>query len=245
MRLFIIFIVALGALVGISIMAERVAHPDKYEEQKQLAQQAEQAPAPPPSNEPLKATLKPGNVATVKTNKGTFKFVLFEEDMPITCKNFIELANSGFYKGRKYHRVEGWVVQGGDPKGDGTGGSEKTIPLELKKGLGYEIAYMVGMARTQDPNSASCQYFVTKEPAPNIQGPETGGYACFGLVFEGQDVITKIVPNDVMNSVTIAPATENDKQEFTKAIKKLADEYEAMNTIKPLEDPNNPHPHSN
>ena len=68
----------------------------------------------------------------IETNKGTIKFKLFENDAPITAKNFIDLANKGFYNNLKFHRVEpNFVIQGGDPKGDGSGGSEKTIPLEV------------------------------------------------------------------------------------------------------------------
>jgi len=243
MRLSIVLILAISVLVGVSMMADRVAHPGKYEREKILAQIKKQKnTASAQRKETEDATLKPGKVATVKTNKGTFKFVLFEADMPITCKNFIELADSGFYKGLKFHRVEEWVIQGGDPKGDGTGGTEKTIPLEIKKGLGYEIAYMVGMARANDPNSASSQYFVTKQPAPQIQGPG-GGYACFGLVFEGQDVINNIVPNDIMNSVTIASATETEEQKITEAIRKLTNRLSEMDAEQQNEDSNSPHSH--
>jgi len=70
-------------------------------------------------------------IATIVTDKGTIKFELYEKETPITTKNFIDLAQSGFYNGLTFHRVEpGFVIQGGDPKGDGTGGSDKTIPLD-------------------------------------------------------------------------------------------------------------------
>ncbi|MEW5761276.1 MAG: peptidylprolyl isomerase, partial [Candidatus Thermoplasmatota archaeon] len=75
------------------------------------------------------AKKKENRVALIETNKGKIKILLYEDKMPITTKNFIELASSGFYNGLKFHRVEEWVIQTGDPKGDGTGGSNKTIPL--------------------------------------------------------------------------------------------------------------------
>ena len=73
---------------------------------------------------------------TIETDKGVIELELFTEEAPITTKNFIDLANQDFYDGLTFHRVEpGFVVQGGDPKGDGTGGSDKTIPLEIAPGL--------------------------------------------------------------------------------------------------------------
>jgi len=94
-------------------------------------------------------------IATIVTEKGIIKFELYEKEAPITTKNFIELAQKGFYDGLTFHRVEpGFVIQGGDPKGNGTGGSEKTIPLEINATLTHKKG-AVGMARSQDPNSAS------------------------------------------------------------------------------------------
>src|SRR5688572_6139967 len=100
--------------------------------------------------------------AVIETNKGTIKFRLYEEEAPITAGNFIELAQQGFYNGLTFHRVEpGFVIQGGDPNGNGTGGSKKTIPLEVKPNLKHDAAGVVAMARTSDPNSASCQFYIT------------------------------------------------------------------------------------
>lgn len=143
--------------------------------------------------------------AVVETTKGTFKFVLHEDKTPITTKNFIDLTNKGFYNGLKFHRyVEGFVVQGGDPKGDGTGGSDKTIPLEIDKSLSH-IEGAVGMARSQDPNSASSQFYVTLAPAQHLDG----GYCVFGQVTEGMDIVKKLRIGDKMNKITI---TDNVKK---------------------------------
>ncbi len=139
--------------------------------------------------------------AVLETNKGTIKFKLFENDAPITAKNFIDLAGKGFYNGLKFHRVEpGFVIQGGDPKGNGSGGSEKTIPLEVTPKLKHDSAGIVAMARTPDPNSASSQFYITLNATPSLDM----NYAVFGKVVEGLDVVKSIKIGDVMKKVTIA-----------------------------------------
>ncbi|MDO8726499.1 MAG: peptidylprolyl isomerase [Candidatus Methanoperedens sp.] len=138
-------------------------------------------------------------VATIVTDKGTIKFELYEKDAPITTKNFIELAQKGFYDGLTFHRVEpGFVIQGGDPKGDGTGGSGKTIPLEIAQTLTHKKG-AVAMARSNDPNSASSQFYIVLEDSKFLDGK----YAIFGQVIEGQDVVEKIAKGDKMLKVTI------------------------------------------
>lgn len=78
-----------------------------------------------------KSIIMANRTAILETQKGTIKFELFEKEAPITTKNFIDLTNKGFYNGLTFHRVEpGFVIQGGDPRGNGTGGSEKNIPLD-------------------------------------------------------------------------------------------------------------------
>lgn len=121
------------------------------------------------------------------------------KEAPITTKNFIELAQKGFYDGLTFHRVEpGFVVQGGDPKGDGTGGSEKTIPLEINALLTHKKG-AVGMARSQDPNSASSQFYICLGDAKFLDN----SYAVFGQVIAGQDIAEKIAKGDKMTKVTI------------------------------------------
>ena len=139
------------------------------------------------------------HIANIQTNKGTFKFVLYDDKTPITVKNFIELAKKGFYNGLTFHRYEpGFVIQGGDPSGDGTGGSAKTIPLEINKSLSH-ISGAVGMARSQDPNSASSQFYVTLEESKHLDE----GYCVFGQVTEGMDIVKKLRAGDKMIKVTI------------------------------------------
>ncbi len=143
-----------------------------------------------------------GNVkyATIETSKGTIKAELYTEKAPVTTSNFIELSNRGFYNGLIFHRVEpGFVVQGGDPKGDGTGGSEKTIPLEIVPQLKH-VKGALGMARSQDPNSASSQFYITLDAAHFLDG----SYAVFGKVAGGMDVVENLEVGDKMIKITIS-----------------------------------------
>ena len=138
--------------------------------------------------------------AIIETDKGTIKAELYTDKVPITTKNFMELANSGFYNGLKFHRVEpGFVVQGGDPKGDGTGGSGKSIPLEIHPELKH-FKGALAMARKPDPNSATSQFYITLDETPFLDG----NYAVFGKVVEGMDVVEEIKVGDKMNRITIS-----------------------------------------
>lgn len=138
--------------------------------------------------------------AVIETNKGTIKFKLYEEEAPNTTRNFIDLANKGFYDGLKFHRVvPGFVIQGGDPKGDGTGGSGKTIKLEVTPNLKHDAAGVVAMARRPDPDSATSQFYITLDAAPFLDMQ----YAVFGRVTDGLDVVKKIEMGDVMKTVRI------------------------------------------
>lgn len=139
-------------------------------------------------------------IAVISTNKGEFKFELYTKRAPITTANFIKLAKSGFYDGLKFHRYEpGFVIQGGDPLGTGMGGSKETIPLEINPELKHGKG-AVAMARSQDPNSASSQFYVTLAPSHFLDG----NYAVFGQVTEGMDVVKKLRAGDKMEKVKIA-----------------------------------------
>ncbi len=141
----------------------------------------------------------PNRTAILETQKGTIKFELYEKEAPITTKNFIELTQKGFYNGLTFHRVEpSFVIQGGDPRGDGTGGSGKTIPLEIAPSLTHKKG-AVGMARAQDPNSASSQFYICLEDAKFLDK----NYAVFGQVIEGMDVVAKIGKGDKIIKATI------------------------------------------
>jgi len=139
-------------------------------------------------------------IAVIETVKGTIKFRLYEKGAPNTAKNFINLAQEKFYDGLTFHRVEpGFVIQGGDPNGNGTGSSKKTIKLEVSSDLKHDAAGVVAMARSQDPDSASCQFYITLGPAPFLDMK----YAVFGRVTEGLDVVKKIEVGDKIKSIRI------------------------------------------
>lgn len=137
--------------------------------------------------------------ATIVTQKGTITFELSEDLAPITTANFIGLAESKFYDGLNFHRVEpGFVIQGGCPNGTGTGSSSKKIQLEVTPNLKHNRAGTVAMARSQDPNSASCQFYITLGPASFLDM----NYAVFGYVTSGQEVVDSIRVGDKIVSVT-------------------------------------------
>lgn len=138
--------------------------------------------------------------AVIETNKGTIKFELAEDLAPITTANFIGLAESNFYNGLTFHRVEpGFVIQGGCPLGNGTGSSKNKIALEVSPNLKHDAAGTVAMARSSDPNSASCQFYITLGPTPFLDM----NYAVFGRVTEGLEVVKQIRVGDTMTSVQI------------------------------------------
>lgn len=133
-------------------------------------------------------------IATIEVDGyGTMKFELFP-DVTQTTNNFINLANSGFYNGLTFHRlVKDFMIQGGDPAGDGTGGPGYSIKGEFNKnGIVNEHKHEIGaiaMARSSDPNSAGSQfYIVTGNDAKSLEG----SYAVFGKLIEGKDVLDKL-----------------------------------------------------
>jgi peptidyl-prolyl cis-trans isomerase B (cyclophilin B) len=129
---------------------------------------------------------------------GEINIEFFPEDAPKTVENFVTLAKKGFYDGLAFHRVEpNFVVQGGDPKGNGTGGPGYTIKDEFNKQK--HVRGVVAMARTQAPNSAGSQFYITLAPAHFLDGQ----YTVFGRVTSGMEVVDKIRVGDKMKSVKI------------------------------------------
>lgn len=127
-------------------------------------------------------------------NGGVMKAELYPETAPNTVNNFISLAQSGFYDGLTFHRViPGFMIQGGDPDGAGTGGPGYSIKGEFKQnGFRNDLAHTRGvlsMARAMDPDSAGSQFFIMVDDAPHLDG----GYAAFGKVTEGMDTADAIV----------------------------------------------------
>lgn len=136
--------------------------------------------------------------AILDTEKGAIKIELYEERAPISTKNFVSLIESGFYENMVFHRVvPGFVIQTGDPTGTGTSGSDNTIPLEIHPDLRH-VKGAVGMARTNDPNSATSQFYITLSATPNLDDQ----YAVFGIVVDGMDVVESIKQDDRLNGIT-------------------------------------------
>jgi peptidyl-prolyl cis-trans isomerase B (cyclophilin B) len=138
-------------------------------------------------------------IALEKGGEVTIEF--FAGDAPKTVENFVTLAKKGFYDGLKFHRVvPGFVVQGGDPKGDGTGGPGYTIRAEFNQNK--HVRGSVAMARSQHPDSAGSQFYVTYGPQPHLDG----NYTVFGQVVSGMEHVDQIREGDRMASVTIREA---------------------------------------
>ncbi|MDO5426464.1 MAG: peptidylprolyl isomerase [Coriobacteriia bacterium] len=131
-------------------------------------------------------------------NYGTIKVGLDANAAPITVANFKQLVSDGFYNGLTFHRIiSGFMMQGGDPKGDGTGGSEKTIKGEFtENGVNNLLAHTRGaisMARSSANDSASSQFFIVHQTSSNNSKSLDGKYCCFGYVLEGMEVVDKII----------------------------------------------------
>ncbi len=146
-------------------------------------------------------------------NGGIIKLELSAKDAPITTENFEGLVKRGFYDGLTFHRViSGFMIQGGDPLGNGTGGSEERIKGEFaSNGVNNSISHkrgVISMARSQNPNSASSQFFIMHGDAPYLDGQ----YAAFGHVIEGMDVVDEIAA---------VPTDRNDKPKTPVIIKKI------------------------
>lgn len=136
--------------------------------------------------------------AIIETTLGIIEIELFSDKAPLTAGNFIKLAEKGFYNGIIFHRViPNFMVQTGDPKGNGTGGPGYSIKDEFGAGLKHNKKGILSMANS-GPNSGGSQFFITTVPTPWLDGK----HAIFGQVVKGQDVVDKI---------SMAPRDRNDK----------------------------------
>ena len=138
---------------------------------------------------------------------------LYQDVAPKTVENFEKLANEGFYDGLTFHRIiPGFMIQGGDPRGNGTGGPGYTIPGEFsgngfKNDLKHERG-VLSMARAMDPDSAGSQFFIMHQDAPHLDGQ----YAAFGKITDGMDAVDKIAAT---------PTNWNDAPKEKKVIKSI------------------------
>jgi cyclophilin family peptidyl-prolyl cis-trans isomerase len=135
---------------------------------------------------------------SIKTDKGEIVAELRPDLMPITVRNFMKLVEMRFYDGLTFHRVESWVIQGGDPEGTGTGGPGWSIKLETNPQL-TNIKYCIAMARSTAPDTAGSQFYILKQDVPQLNGK----YAVFGNIIKGQDVVDKIAIGDKIKSMRI------------------------------------------
>ena len=161
-------------------------------------------------------------IVTIEMKNGdVMKLELYPEVAPNTVNNFISLVSSGFYNGLTFHRIiEGFMIQGGDPDGNGTGGPNYHIPGEFSiNGFNNTLSHdpgVISMARSQHPDSAGSQFFIMHKKASHLDG----SYAAFGKVIDGMDIIDKIESTEAIanqssgkltNNLTIVKALVNTK----------------------------------
>lgn len=157
-------------------------------------------------------------VEIIVKDMGTIEVELDGDVAPITVTNFMNLASDGFYDGLTFHRIiSGFMIQGGDPNGDGTGGSKETITGEFSEnGYKNELTHergVISMARSNDNDSGSSQFFIMHEENTGLDG----AYAAFGKVTKGMDIVDKIAeeatPTDNNGSI------DKDQQPVIETIK--------------------------
>ena len=169
-----------------------------------------QQPAPPAEN---------SYTAVIEVEGyGTITLELDASAAPVTTENFVSLAREGFYDGLTFHRIiEGFMIQGGDPDGNGTGGSEQTIKGEFREnGVENSLSHtrgVISMARSNDYDSASSQFFIVHEDSTFLDG----SYAAFGYVKEGMEVVDAICADaePIDNIGFIAPEKQPMIQSIT------------------------------
>jgi len=157
-------------------------------------------PGKPESPSPLAAG-PPGKLprAILVSDRGSITLELFPDVAPKTVARFIELSKKGFYNGLTFRVVPKFLIQTGDPLGDGTGGSGQSLPAEFNEknhGLGT-----VGMARKHEPDSADSQFYICLESQPFLDG----NYTVFGQVSEGLEILPKIQERDIIRKLTLKP----------------------------------------
>jgi len=157
----------------------------------------------------------------LKTNKGDIKATMFASKAPITVASFLNLAKRDYYDGLAFHRVvEDFVIQGGDPDGNGKGGPGYLLPNEITPGLKHDKVGVFSMARKSKPDTAGSQFFITLGVAEHLDG----GYSIFGDVSEGLEVVESIEVGDKIVDIKILDSTD-------ALFKTQADKLEQWNKI--------------
>ncbi len=177
-----ILVFVLNGCVGVKT-SDQAGVPEKPQEEKTV---------------PEAKTSGESKEAVIQTEKGEIVFKFYSEDAPETVANFIKLVKQGFYDGLAFHRVvPGFVIQGGDPKGDGTGGPGYNIKAEFNSRA--HLTGTVAMARSMAPDSAGSQFYICLSRQQSLDGK----YTVFGQVTKGMDAVQKIQKGDVMNKVIV------------------------------------------
>ena len=136
-------------------------------------------------------------IARISTERGDVELALLAEDASLTVHNFVALAQRGYFDGQRFHRVvPNFVVQGGDPRGDGTGGPGHAIRDELNRRR--YVRGTLGMALS-GPHTGGSQFFITHSPQPHLDG----GYTVFGQLLHGADVLDRLVQGDRIVRITV------------------------------------------
>ncbi len=166
-------------------------------QQQQQQQQQQQTAGYQHAASVIQGPMNASVSATIKTSKGNIDVILFGDLAPNTVKNFVVKADTGYYNNLTFHRVEDWVIQGGDPKGDGTGGGQMGAEQTPTKPF---VTGSVGVARGANPQiNNDSQFFITKSDSSWLNGQ----YTNFGLVTSGMSIVNSIEKGDKIEGITI------------------------------------------
>lgn len=203
-------------LLGAGCMADAPVSPDTSGDTQPINTETTMNTYNPPTI--LEADRIENKQVRIKTAKGDIVIALYPDTAPLTVSNFVGLIEDGYYDGIVFHRrVEGFVVQGGDPLGDGTGGPGYTFADELDDEYDYSRG-RVAMAN-RGPNTNGSQFFIMLD-----DNPLPKSYSIFGEVTEGMDVVDRIEIGDEMISVTIEDLATEDESEASGEEPEVADE---------------------
>lgn len=194
MAKFGLVLAAIAAIIGILYMTNNQQKSNQNNSNPSLSSisrpaQTSSHPSPT-SSEPIVASQ-----ASILTDKGTIVIELYPQEAPNTVQNFLQKAKSGFYNNLTFHRVEDWVVQGGDPLGNGTGGG--SIPVEFNN-KPFVIGSVGVASRGDGKTQNDAQFFITKTDADWLNGQ----YTNFGMVTSGMDVVKNLKIGDTIKQIT-------------------------------------------
>jgi cyclophilin family peptidyl-prolyl cis-trans isomerase len=164
-------------------------------------------PTPKSYNSPIPMVIDVNKkyTATIKTVKGDIVCELYPQDAPVTVNSFVSLARKGYYNGCTFHRViPGFMAQGGDPTGTGSGGPGYQFQNEISSRK--HVTGALSMAHSSLPNSNGSQFFICYQPQPALDGK----YTVFGQVIQGMDVVNKLTPRDPTQSPTFTGDVINE-----------------------------------